>query len=82
MREANSDHLPVSMSIKIKGTLSKKKNLCFTRKVIPSTEEIKGLLQNKKCPSVVDIEATKKICENELFIRPTIKKSMQTKYLK
>ena len=73
MGEANSDHLPVSMSINIKRTLSKKKNLCFTRKVIPSTEEIKGLLQNKNWLSVVDIEATKKICQKKLFIRATIK---------
>ena len=47
--------------------------MCFTRKVIPSTEEIKGLLQNKNWPSVVDIETTKKICQKKLFIRPTIK---------
>ena len=41
-------------------------------KVIPSTEEIKGLLENKNWPSVVDVEATKKICQKKLFIRPNI----------
>ena len=30
---------------------------------MPSTEEIKGLLQNKNWPSVIDIETTKKICQ-------------------
>ena len=47
--------------------------MCFTRKVIPITEEIKGLLQNKNWQSVVDIEETKKIWQKKLFIRPTIK---------
>ena len=77
MREANSDHLPMSLSINIKGTLSKK--LMFHKESNTNRRRIKGLLQNKNLPSVVDIEATRKIFQQKLFIRPTKKfKSMQT----
>ena len=78
VREANSDHLPMPMSINLKETVSKKKNLCFTRKVIPNTKEIKGLLQNKNCPSVIDIEATIKISQKKLSLKQLYQKRSKT----
>ena len=70
--KANSDHLPMTVSINIKWMWIKNKNILITRNVIPSTEEIKDLLKSKDWPSKIDIEATKKICQKKLNIRPTI----------
>ena len=73
MGKAGSDHLPMTISIHIKGKLIKKENIWITRRVIPKTEEIKKLLQNRDWPSTVDLDTTKKIWQKKLTIRPTIK---------
>ena len=66
--------MPITMKIRLNGIMAKsQKCIRIARKRIPKTEEIKEILKNKEWPSKIDLNTTKKVCQFELNIRPTIK---------